>query len=449
MALIHPESSECAKGELNLFATPPTQTSIVRSQYRDYHPLTSLDRGGPLQFRVISGDKDFINLHHSVLYLKMKITTKDGTNIAGPATGAEPADTTLVFPVPYIHAAQFKNVEVYINNQLVGSSDNTYAYKAYLEGLLSHGAEGKKATLAAGMFYADEKTPESRDVHGTDAGASEGAKMRFHLTKYSKEFETVGAIHHELFDQNKFLPNNTEVRIVMHRADYAFCLMSKSDTHTDYALTLINAELKVPHCEIAPHVLEALTKQVQTRPYLYDVTRGKVKWFTRSTGRSDLSEENLITGVIPRRVVVGFVHADAFSGKFKEAPFDFQHSNVSNVVLRVDGLTIPFQSITVDFTSTKHCFMQGYLSLLQGMGILHRDKGIDIDPEMYRHGSTLYVFDIAPDSASCHSLNLVREGNISLDVKCSSDTTKALTIIVYYEVDDIIELDKNGVVSEN
>lgn len=451
MALIHPESGECAKGELNLFTTPPTQTSIVRTQYRDYHPLTSVDAGGPLQFRVISGDKDFIDLQHSVLYLKMKLVKGTGSNIPTPDGDADQTAANVVYPIPYIHATQFKNVEVYVNNQLVGSSDSTYAYRAYLEALLSHGKEAKDTTLAAGMFYADEHLANNRAVTGASIDASEGAKKRYDITKCSHLFETIGTIHHELFQQDKFLPNNTEVRIVLHRADPAFALLSQSDTDAEqnFAISLQTAELKVPHCELASHVLEALTKQVQIRPYLYDVMRGRVKWFTRGTGRSDLSEENLITGVIPRRVIVGFVHASAFSGSYEHSPFKFETNNISSVVLRVDGATIPFQSIEVDYSSTTHCFMQGYLSLLQGMGLFYRDKGVNITPDMYKDGYALYVFDISPDSASCRSLNLVREGNISLDIKCHTNTTHGLTIVVYYEVDDILELDKNGVISEN
>ena len=41
MAFVHHESNECSKSELDLFSIPPTQTSISKGQWIEYHPLSN------------------------------------------------------------------------------------------------------------------------------------------------------------------------------------------------------------------------------------------------------------------------------------------------------------------------------------------------------------------------------------------------------------------------
>ena len=57
MAFVHRQSSEGVKGELDLFAVPPTQTSVEDGCWVEHTSLTSLDSGGPIEF-VIPGTGD-------------------------------------------------------------------------------------------------------------------------------------------------------------------------------------------------------------------------------------------------------------------------------------------------------------------------------------------------------------------------------------------------------
>lgn len=52
MAFIHEGSCECAKSELDLFSVPPTQTSIESATFVEYHPISSLSDGAPIEFEV-------------------------------------------------------------------------------------------------------------------------------------------------------------------------------------------------------------------------------------------------------------------------------------------------------------------------------------------------------------------------------------------------------------
>jgi hypothetical protein len=52
MAFIHEGSCECAKSELDLFSIPATQTSVESGMYVDYHPVSSITGGPPIEFDV-------------------------------------------------------------------------------------------------------------------------------------------------------------------------------------------------------------------------------------------------------------------------------------------------------------------------------------------------------------------------------------------------------------
>ena len=91
--------------------------------------------------------------------------------------------------------------------------------------------------------------------------------------------------------------------------------------------------------------------------------------------------------------------------------------------------------------------MQGYLSLLQCMDILYKDTGIKITPKSYPDGMCLYAFDLG--LAKCSSLNLIHEGTVSVEIKCAENTSTSVTVITYCETDDIVELDKTGVMTDD
>ena len=60
MALIHPDTQEVMKSELELFSLPPTQTSIEETRYEKYYPQTSLDKGGPLDYSIPAKMKNIL-----------------------------------------------------------------------------------------------------------------------------------------------------------------------------------------------------------------------------------------------------------------------------------------------------------------------------------------------------------------------------------------------------
>ena len=123
MAFVHRQSCEGVKSELDIFAVPPTQTSIEDGRWVEHQPLTSLDSGGPIEF-VIPGTGDaYLDLANTYLLIRAKVVRGVGTDLA--------ADTPVAPVNNWLHSL-FSQVDVYLNDTLVTPSSNTYPFRAEL-----------------------------------------------------------------------------------------------------------------------------------------------------------------------------------------------------------------------------------------------------------------------------------------------------------------------------
>jgi len=139
MSFLHTHSSECLRSELDLFSLPPTPTSIESSQWIYYKPVTSLADDAPIEFVIPGYGKDYLDLTHTMLSLRIRVETP-------PLTGAistTSASVVKVGPVNHLLHSIFNQIDVYFNQKLVSPPNNAYAYGAYIEALLSYASPQK------------------------------------------------------------------------------------------------------------------------------------------------------------------------------------------------------------------------------------------------------------------------------------------------------------------
>src|SRR6218665_912359 len=138
MAFIHAQSCECAKSELDLFIVPPTQTSIESGTLVEYNSMSTISQGTPIEFSITGAGQDYLDLASTQLYTRTQIVKAnddaiDNTDHVGP--------TNL-----FLHCL-FSEVDITLNDTLVTSSNNTFAYRSYLETLFSYGHGAKTTNL--------------------------------------------------------------------------------------------------------------------------------------------------------------------------------------------------------------------------------------------------------------------------------------------------------------
>ena len=138
---VHKDSYDCSSSSLDLFLLPPNQSSFQKAI--DYHPITSLSDGGPIEFKVSGGGKEFLDLACSYLYLKVKVSKADGSKLDG---------ASKIGFANYSIVSLFNQVDIILGGKLVFSATNTYAHRGILEVLLNYDKEAAESQLGCGLF---------------------------------------------------------------------------------------------------------------------------------------------------------------------------------------------------------------------------------------------------------------------------------------------------------
>jgi hypothetical protein len=86
MALVHPNSCECTKSELDLFEVPPTQTSVAYGYWEQKGLTSTLTDQGPYEFAVSLAGDDYIDLANTYLFVEAQNMNDDDTALDGGAT---------------------------------------------------------------------------------------------------------------------------------------------------------------------------------------------------------------------------------------------------------------------------------------------------------------------------------------------------------------------------
>ncbi|GBN88053.1 hypothetical protein AVEN_247743-1 [Araneus ventricosus] len=85
-------------------------------------------------------------------------------------------------------------------------------------------------------------------------------------------------------------------------------------------------------------------------------------------------------------------------------------------------------------------FARNYLSLFTDLS----QQNTNVTLEEYKDNTCLYVFDLKQDySASDSFMNVARSGDISIHLKFDEDLPETVTLLVYMEMQSLIEIDKS------
>ena len=445
--LCYTTSKECMRSELELFSVPSFQSQLKSWKYVDYFPISSLDRQGPIEFVVKSSKNVYLDLLNSLFLFEASIKNEDSSDIE-VITDAddEGYDKQFVAPVNAFHSTHFKSVEISLNGTLVSVTDNMYGYKSYIQKLLSYDYLTKESILNLGLFFNDSgNISQFRKQEGaTSTTKCEELTDRYLRSSESKIFSCLGRIHSELFLQTKFLPGNNELRIKFHRADPNFSLIAA--TETNYMVDINKAVLRMKQYEIPDHILNAHNVMIEKNINMkFPVKHIETKYFTKASGRSDLSEQNVCTGILPNKVIIGLVDSATFNGSITTNPFNFEHFSLSSIKLRVNGEPIPYEEISCDYTN--NLYSDAYFSLFQTTrSEWDSPLNLGIGYQQYKAGYCLYGFDLGTTNND-NCLDLIKTGKLSLNIKLATATTKPVTIVCYLEFSKLIELSKDGKVT--
>ena len=107
-----------------------------------------------------------------------------------------------------------------------------------------------------------------------------------------------------------------------------------------------------------------------------------------------------------------------------------------------DGVQIPFKPLQPDFAND--CFIRSYLRLFTQTDQYYRDTGNAISQKQYKDGCALIAFYLTPQMNSSEvGFELIKHGNIRIEIHFATATVCTLTVIVFAKNDNLLEIDQD------
>ncbi|XP_066486078.1 uncharacterized protein F54H12.2-like [Tiliqua scincoides] len=336
--------------------------------------------------------------------------------------------------VNYLIASIFRQLDVTLGNRFISQSNNCYPYRAFIKSMLNYGEDTLSSQFSAGLFYKD--TPGEHDSADLD-GHNQGFIKTAGLTAEGRKIELLGHLHVDLFFQEKLLLNGMYMKIKLPRRKDRFCLMT-DDASVHYKLKILAAALFVKKVRVAPGERLGHAEALLTATAKYPADRVSMKVFSLPAGSRFIKQENLFLGQLPKLVVIGLVHNDAFSRTFSKNLFNFKHYDISFISIYLSGYQIPTKPFQPDFQEGS-CVRE-YMSLVHASGKHMKDKGLLVNREDFVRGYMLCAFDLSPDQKCGDHYSLINMGNLRAEVRFARPLQQTINMIVYGVFDNIIEI---------
>lgn len=420
--MLSTEVCECAPASADLFSPAPEQNVALRRSKVYVYPVGEIGYG-PLDFLISPSDEHFYSLREHKLQVTIKVTKKGGGALD------DDAKVSLVnFPLQSI----FSQCDLFLNEELVSISANTYHYKAYLQNMMTYSEEAKKTQLASEL-YAKDTSGKFDDVDG----GNEGFTTRATAIAKSKLCILRGALHADFLRQDRYLLNKCSLRIRLTPCESEFALIADADD--TYSLKIVNAFFEIPKVELSPRIALEHARMLKTTTAKYPIQRTELKTFSVSQGSQSVVKEALFTGTVPRRVAIAIVASDTFGGKATRNSFKFLALDITSLRLMVDAESFPTRPLSTNFTTGN--YFEAYEALIDGCGLVDEDRTLGILPEDFAGGSSIYLVRISAGEPDSIATEHRRTATLRLEAKFRAALPSTVTFLILACFDSTIEID--------
>ena len=440
MKLLHEQSSQCIRSELDLFSLPPTQTAVDGSQWVEHSPVSTITSSSPIEFIVSGSGEDYMDSNNTLLEVKACIKT----------TNDSPVDAAVaVAPINNTLHSLFSQIDVSLNDVNVSSATTTYPYRAYIETHLNYGTDAKKSRLQAAMYFIDDNLTVSNPIPDSSSARNMGLKRRHGICTAKPTFDMIGPLHVDVFNQSKYMLNGVTMKVRMTRSKDSFVLMAKSDVTESFKVDILSAKLFVRKLKITPSLCLAHERILQQKTAKYPITRVECKVIHLPQGQKSFTHDNLFLGQLPKIIVLGIVDNRAFNGDISLNPYNFQHCNFNYLAVHLDGQQVPWAPLQPSFSGSS--YIRAFYTQFTGGDGISSDTGNTIGREQFVNGHALYCFDLTPDLSSSwgHHFSVTKSGNLRLELAFEVALSITGNVLVYSEFDNVIEIDKDRKVTRN
>lgn len=426
---IHQDSLDTVDSGLDLFRAPVTKTSILEGNVVVIGPTRNPD-GSQIDFEYQTGGNEYLDACNSFLHVQCQVTTTANTNIEG-------VDELKIMPVTNFIHNLFAIVQLSYGGFDI-SHESLYPYVAYMENLLSFDTNYKKTIGQTSLWIQDESgVLNTADIN---ADNTNDVKKRKALIAGSKTIDMIGKINLGFVAQDRYLIPNSTIKLRLTRSDPAFCLVKTEAHEGSYKIKINKCDLMLHQVKVHPSIASAHNSHhSRGNTVKYPLIKTDAQMFTIPGGVTSQRINVMINQQKPKRLFFALVDHKAKNGDYTYDPFKFHHFNLSSIVLEVDGHPTPSKPIQMDYANGAYTLPYFNLARVTGKAFSDQDHAITL--EKFAKGYAIYAFDLTPDHSQGGGVNLIKNSSIVLDLTFKRQLDSTISVFMYSERDDLIEID--------
>lgn len=455
MSSVLEDSAPTVVDQLKLFDVPQTEKGVVRSEFIEYAPLGQVTQLSPVDFRIVTQENQYLDLNRSLLKVTFRIVDSEGVI----AIADDP-----VAPVDSILHSLWRQIEVFLNQVLISSSTNNYAYKANINYRLN--ATFQNNAIAESSGYVG-------DVWSIGFGST-GNTIRRDLLENGKVVTYCGPLLADVCSTKKWILPGIETVIRLWQNSEEFRISTGgAATAKGYKIGFQEIRFLANIITVQPEVTLAHKQILQKENAKYPYTRTRLHTYNISQGSSFFKQDQIFQNEKPDRVVVAFVLTEAYLGKYEENPFTYMPgiraeesgavTFIKTIDFTVDDKSMngkPFElnfakvAEAEDYTGFQEAFYARFNQLGQypltsnagndSFALIPTIGTIDFTVSSFAFNSSFYVFDeYGGLPKPQNTVTDMHKGNSRLNVVFEAPTDANLTVIVYGEFNDMFEINKD------
>ena len=441
---------------LNLLKVPPTDRSIDAYRMVTIQPTTT--GINPMEF-VMPGLDGYVDLNRIYFTMELRLKKNDGNNLV--------ANETL-YPVNNLAHSIIKQIDLHLNGTLISPQSDTYHYKAYFKSLLNYDRKDGETVLKPAGWFNQIDAPAAWTANTVDVTSNAGAghadyqalpanhkgilaAMVGETKEYAagKRRSLVFKPYLEVFHTGKVLVSGVEIKMKFH-----FNLPNLFMNGVGKAARLHEDDIKIRLHLCQLRLNEALYMGLANKRHnqgaiaVYPTVRSEIRTFSMDSTLACFEIRDLFQNRVPDRMIVGLVDSRAFNWDYARDPFCFQKFGLTSIKQIVKGEEYPYETLELVGNDTTKDLL-GYFRFLQASGAWCKLKGNMVRKGDWGQskGCTLFMYDnVANGCTDSKNLNPKQSGDLQLKLDFRAAPGNNITVIVFGEFENLMEVDGNGAV---
>ncbi len=426
------EQNDGTESGLALHAPLEVETGLLEGAHVIYNSVASITNTGPVEFLVPRDNECSFILSQTRLSGHFVVTNDDGGFVT---------DASKTALVNHFAACLFSQVEVYLNGVQVAdlSSAVTYPWRMFLQSYLSYNIDVKDTYLAAEGYY-PETEDETTATKITDEVSSSSLKKRKNLILNGKKVFFNSRIAVDLFDTDRFLPPNVDIKIKLVRSAETFGLLQDPAAAKPFKIVLKDVKLHMRKVLPTLIIRESFKNKLLKEPCYLPFSSTRLRHYVIPQGVSSFNIANIANGTLPKQVFFVMVHNQAMSHAPDKNPFNFQHFNLSSFNLKKNGQCVfpkPFQPNIGEGDA-----VDLYRHLYDSIGISHGNQSIGLTYDAFINGRFFLAADLTPDQCNSYHTHPENYGNLDLELAFSQVTPHPIYVLALSIFNSGIKIDQ-------